>query len=95
VLGGIILIGSLIFTMNYNHPFSEISREYYTTTPIIPAVSGVVIDVPVTANKLLKKGDVLFKLDPIPFQNTLNSIEANLVLAESDYARAKSLLVMI
>lgn len=93
VLGGIVLIGSLIFTMNYNHPFSEISREYYTTTPIVPAVSGTVIDVPVQPNQLLKKGDVLFKLDPKPFQDKLDSVQANLTVAESDFKRAKELFV--
>ncbi|MFT7682230.1 MAG: multidrug resistance efflux pump [Moritella dasanensis] len=91
VLGGIILIGGLVFTMNYNHPFSEVSREYYVTTPIVPAVNGNVIEVPVEANQLLMKGDVLFKLDPKPFQDKLDSIEANLVVATSDFKRAKEL----
>ena len=40
VLGGIILIGTLIVVMNYNHPFSEISRQYFVTTPIVPNVTG-------------------------------------------------------
>ncbi|MDX2321019.1 MAG: biotin/lipoyl-binding protein, partial [Moritella sp.] len=91
VLGGIVLIGGLVFTMNYNHPFSEISREYYVTTPIVPAVNGNVIEVPVEPNQLLMKGDVLFKLDPKPFQDKLDSIEANLVVATSDFKRAKEL----
>ena len=39
VLGGAVLIGTLIFVMNYNHPYSEIAREYVVTTPIVPAVS--------------------------------------------------------
>ena len=43
VLGGVLLIGTLIFTMNYNHPFSEISRTYFVTTPIVPNVKGEVI----------------------------------------------------
>jgi multidrug resistance efflux pump len=45
VLGGIVLIGTLIFLMNYNHPYSEISREYVVTTPMVPAVSGTVVSV--------------------------------------------------
>jgi len=76
VLGGIILIGTLIFTMNYNHPYSEISREYFVSTPIVPAVSGNVIEVPVQGNVQVKKGDVLFKLDPIPFQAVVTQKEA-------------------
>ncbi|MCW8833387.1 MAG: HlyD family secretion protein, partial [Colwellia sp.] len=27
-LGGIILIGALILAMNYNHPYSEVTRQY-------------------------------------------------------------------
>ena len=91
VLGGLILLGGLIFTMNYNHPFSEISREYYVTTPIVPAINGTVIEVPVKPNQLLKKGDILFKLDPKQFQEKLASIEANLVVAQADFKRAKYL----
>ncbi|NOQ93205.1 MAG: biotin/lipoyl-binding protein [Methylophaga sp.] len=76
VLGGMILIGALIFTMNYNHPYSEISREYFVSTPIVPAVTGTVIEVPVQGNKHVNKGDVLFKLDPTPFQSVVTQKEA-------------------
>ena len=31
---------------------------------IVPSVAGEVIDVPVEANKPLKAGDVLFRIDP-------------------------------
>jgi multidrug resistance efflux pump len=69
VLGGIVLIGSLIFTMNYNHPYSEVARSYFVSVPIIPIVSGQVVDVPVKTNQPLEKGDVLFRIDPTPFEN--------------------------
>jgi len=92
VLGGVVLIGTLIFLMNYNHPYSEISREYFATTPIVPAVTGTVIEVPVSPMTALKKGDVLFKIDPIPFQNTVDSLTARIVLAREDSERARTLL---
>lgn len=92
VLGGIVLIGALIFLMNYNHPYSEISREYFATTPIVPAVTGTVVEVPVSPMSMLKKGDVLFKIDPIPFQNTVDSLTARIVLAREDSERARTLL---
>ena len=91
-LGGIVLIGTLIFLMNYNHPYSEISREYFATTPIVPAVTGTVVEVPVSPMTALKKGDVLFKIDPIPFQNTVDSLTALIVLAREDSERARTLL---
>ncbi len=93
VLGGIVLIGTLIFLMNYNHPYSEIGREYFVTTPIVPAVSGNVVEVPVIPMSPLSKGDVLFKIDPIPFQNRVTSLTALIVLAREDAERARILLV--
>lgn len=78
VLGGVFLIGFLLLGMNYNHPFSSQARFYFNTTPIVPAVSGKVIEVPVKPNTMLKKGDVLFRIDPVPFENAVRAKEASL-----------------
>lgn len=91
-LGGIIIIGLLLVVMNYNHPYSEMSRQYFVTTPIIPAVSGMVINVPVKSNVLLKAGDVLFQLDPTPYQNRLNSLHAQRSGVLDDLKRAQILV---
>ncbi|MGE3319002.1 MAG: HlyD family secretion protein [Candidatus Berkiella sp.] len=92
VLGGILLIGALLALMNYNHPYSEMSREYFVTTQVVPTVTGRVIDVPVKANVPLKKGDILFQIDPQPFKNRLASLEAQLISAQSDLKRANELV---
>jgi multidrug resistance efflux pump len=91
VLGGVILIGGLILLMNYNHPYSEMSREYFVTTPIVPNVSGQVIEVPIKGNEMLEKGDVLFRLDPVPFQNTVNSLKARVEGAKLEFERTEKL----
>lgn len=91
VLGGIVLIGGLIFTMNYNHPFSENSREYFVTTPIVPEVSGRVIEVPVKPQMPLTKGDILFRLEDELFQDKLDSIKALLESAQEDLKRAQEI----
>jgi multidrug resistance efflux pump len=77
-LGGIALIGALLLGMNYNHPFTSQARFYFTTTPIVPGVSGVVAEVPVQPNTHLKAGDVLFRIDPEPFENAVQAKEAAL-----------------
>ncbi len=92
ILGGILLIGTLLVIMNYNHPYSEMSREYFVTTPIVPAVSGRVIEVPVIPNQALKKGDILIQIDPTPFKNKLNALQAQLTSATSDLKRATELV---
>jgi RND family efflux transporter MFP subunit len=49
---------------------------------IVPSVAGEVIDVPVQANAALKTGDVLFKIDPVPYQAQVAAIEAQLKLSD-------------
>jgi len=92
VLGGVVLISALMMLMNYNHPYSEMSRQYFVTTPVVPAVTGKVIEVPVQGNTLLEAGDVLFRIDPTPFEARLNSLQAQLPVSEEDVARARKLV---
>ena len=73
--------------MNYNHPYTKFAREFFVTVPIVPAVRGIVIDVPVQPNQLLRKGDVLFQIDPTPFKNEVDRLEALLADAEAGAAQ--------
>ena len=77
-LGGIALISALLLGMNYNHPYTSEARFYFYSTPIIPGVSGVVKEVPVKTGTPLKAGDVLFRIDPEPFENAVKAKEAAL-----------------
>jgi multidrug resistance efflux pump len=67
-LGGIIGISLLLLVMNYNHPFTTNAWIYFSVIPILPGVKGRVVEVPVAANVPLKEGDVLFRVDPRPYQ---------------------------
>src|SRR6195256_2946230 len=49
---------------------------------IVPDVAGEVIEVPVQANTPLKAGDVLFRIDPVPYQAQVSAIEAQLKLSD-------------
>src|SRR5437660_4461494 len=46
--------------------------------PIVPDVTGQVTEVPIEQNRPIKKGDVLFKIDPVPFEAAANAAEATL-----------------
>ena len=50
---------------------------------IVPDVAGEVIDVPVAANTPLKAGDVLFRIDPVPYEAQVKAIEAQLKLSRN------------
>jgi multidrug resistance efflux pump len=43
---------------------------------IVPRVPGRVVDVPVEPNRMTRKGDVLFRIDPRPFQYEVDRLEA-------------------
>lgn len=75
-LGGVILIGTLVLVMNYNHPYTNMAREYFVTTPIVPAVSGIVKDVEIESNELVEKGTVLFRIDPKPYEAIVRQKQA-------------------
>ena len=75
-LGGAVLIGSLVLVMNYNHPYSYMARELFVTTPIVPAVGGIVTSVDVEPNQLVEKGTVLFRIDPRPYESVVRQKQA-------------------
>lgn len=58
---------------------------------IVPDVAGEVIEVPVAANAALKAGDVLFRIDPVPYQAQVKSIEAQLKLSSTRLAQMTQL----
>src|SRR6187401_787713 len=68
----------LILFMNIVAPSSHQVRAMNYTIPIVPRVSGQVTEVPIEPNRPIKKGDVLFKIDPVPFEAALKAAEATL-----------------
>jgi multidrug efflux system membrane fusion protein len=57
---------------------------------IRPRVSGFVDHVAFTEGSLVKKGDVLFQIDPRPFQTEVKRLEAQLQQARASQARTQS-----
>jgi multidrug resistance efflux pump len=90
-LGGIFGIALLLLTMNYNHPFTTNARIYFPLTPILPTVKGRVTEVPVRTNTPLKEGDVLFRIDPTPFQYIVDQKKVALADAEQQSRSAEGI----
>jgi multidrug resistance efflux pump len=74
----IVGLTALILTLNVVAPSSSDVRVIKYVVNIVPQVKGRVIEVPVDPNRLVKKGDVLFKIDPTPYQLQVNALEAQL-----------------
>lgn len=78
ILGGVIILGTLLLLMNYNHPYGKYAKEVFVTVPIVPAVKGHVVSVDVAPNQAVLKGDVLFSIDPKPYQLKVDQLQAQL-----------------
>lgn len=80
----IVALAVLILTLNIVAPSSPNVRVYKYTIPIVSQVRGRVIEVPVEeGNRLVHKGDVLFRVDPTPYQLDVNSLQAQLANAQA------------
>ena len=71
-------ITAMILTLNVVAPSSSDVRVLKYVINIVPQVRGRVIEVPVEPNRLVKKGDVLFKIDPTPYELQVRALEAAL-----------------
>ena len=75
----IVGMAALILLLNIFAPSSSDVRVFKYTVPIVSQVKGRVIEVPVEeGNRLVKKGAVLFKIDPSPYQLAVRQLEAQL-----------------
>src|SRR3954470_2873719 len=76
----IVGLTALILMLNVVAPSSADVRVYKYTIPIVSQVRGRVLEVPVEeGNRLVHKGDVLFRIDPTPYQLEVATLEAQLV----------------
>jgi RND family efflux transporter MFP subunit len=76
----LVLFGLLI-PMNWGAPQGS-AIVVRNAVAIVPDVAGEVTEVPVAANAPLKVGEVLFKIDPIPYDAQVKAIEAQLKLSD-------------
>jgi len=79
----IIALTVMILTLNVVAPSSAKLRVFKYTIPIVSQVRGRVLEVPVEeGNRLVHKGDVLFRVDRTPYQLDVDNLEAQVALAQ-------------
>ncbi|MEL7451266.1 MAG: efflux RND transporter periplasmic adaptor subunit [Pseudomonadota bacterium] len=87
----VILLIALIIPLQWGAPAGA-ARVVTYSVAIVPNVAGQVIEVPVSPNVPLKKGDVLFRIDPTPYQAALDGLNAQLKLAELRLEQSRDLV---
>ena len=83
VIFPVVAIAVMLLCLNIFAPTTTDVRVVNYVVPVVSQVRGRVIEVPVDNNRPVKKDDVLFKIDPTPYQNEVSSLEARLVSEEA------------
>lgn len=60
-------------------PSTDDSYVYADTIDVVPEVSGRIVELPIRDNQEVRQGELLFRIDPRPYQDTLTASEARLV----------------
>ena len=84
------LLVGLFIPMQWGAPAGP-AAVIRNSVQIVPSVAGEVVDVPVIANVALKEGDILFRLDPIPYRAQVEAIEAQLKFSDLRLAQMSEL----
>jgi len=81
---GAIVTGTLVWRINYQHPRTNDAMVRANIVGIAPEVSGRIVELHVEDNQYVKQGDLLYVIDPRPYQAKLAQAKAELQIAEKD-----------
>ena len=80
----------LILLLNIVAPSSADVRVVNYVTAVNARIQGMVVDVPITPNQHIKKGQVLFRLDPRPIEIEISSAKAQIEALEAQLLSASA-----
>ncbi len=89
---GVAGILTLLIFMTMYQPYSTNLTVYQNIVQVAPQVGGRVVEVPVQALAPVRRDDVLFRIDPRPFQYKVDRLKAALSEAEKDIPQLKAAL---
>lgn len=73
----LVLFLVLFIPMQWGAPAGQVV-VYQTIVEVVPNVSGQVTEAPAQPMTPLKRGDILFQIDPVPFQAKVDQLQATL-----------------
>jgi membrane fusion protein, multidrug efflux system len=89
LLGVLIVLGAVVlsvyvYQLNFVHPRTDDAAVRANVVGIAPHVSGSLVELKVVDNQRVKPGDLLFVIDPRPYEARLARVRADLALALKD-----------
>ena len=81
VLVGVFILATFLALFNYLTPSGRVTVTG-RVVEVTPNVTGQIIAIPVKPNVRLKANDVLFQIEPAPFQYKVSQLQASLAAAK-------------
>jgi multidrug resistance efflux pump len=81
ILVGVFILATFLALFNYLTPSGRVTVAG-RVVEVTPNVTGQIVAIPVKPNVPVKKGDVLFQIDPAPFQYKVTQLQASLAGAK-------------
>ena len=92
VIFPVVVMAAMLLALNIFAPTTTDVRVVSYIVPIAPGVRGRVVEVPVENNRPVKKGDVLFRIDPTQYEAAVSALEAQLISDEAKVATERARL---
>jgi membrane fusion protein, multidrug efflux system len=83
IIAAAIAVGVYIDRWISAHPSTDDAAIDADVVHVAATVGGRIIEIPVSENMAVKKNDLLFQIDPAPYQLTVSQAEADLAVAEA------------
>jgi multidrug resistance efflux pump len=90
IVAGILMLGGVVVGWMQSAPITEnlVTSQY--VVQLVPYVKGQVKTVYAQANTPMKQGDLLLEIDPVPYQYTVDQLEAQLKKSKASVDEAQA-----
>src|SRR5215831_21150373 len=77
-----LVLGWFIYRMYYENPRTDDAYVHANTAALAAHVGGQIVQLPIKDNQRVKKGELLFVVDPRPYKLALDAAQTKLKLTE-------------
>ncbi len=79
ILALTLIVAAVVVWRVENAPTTDDAYAYADTIDVVPEVNGRIVEMPIRDNQEVRQGDLLFRIDPRPYQDALAASEARLI----------------
>jgi membrane fusion protein, multidrug efflux system len=82
IIAAAVLTGALVISHTNNHPRTDDAEVFANFIGIAPQVDGPITELAVQDNQFIKQGELLFQIDPRPYEYALEKARSDLATLE-------------